>query len=103
MDGQKVQVEFYTINNVLVNDICKEKLQTCKAMSIYKKSSVFFNKLELGGLSSKAQAYCKYLKGTPLNLIDDKGAQSAFCAFADMSMISSWDLFNSHSKKQGKK
>lgn len=96
MDEQKVKVEFFSIDKVLVNDICKEKLKTCKALNVYKGSTVFPKKLNRGILSSPAQAYCLHLKGVPLKLTDDKGAQIAVCAFDDMTMISSWDLFNSH-------
>jgi len=100
--AQRVKIEFFSIEKVLVNDFCKEKISQCKALSILKNPPAFPKKLNQGMLSSEAQAYCKYLKGVPLRLINEKEEQAPFCAFEDKTMISSWDLFNTHSQKAKK-
>lgn len=99
MDGEKIKADFFLIENALVNDFCKEKINKCQALLIFKGSPKFPQKLELGILSSEAQAYCKHLGGVPLRLINEQNEQNPFCSFGDMTIISSWDLFNSHSAR----
>lgn len=103
MDNQKVSVEFFNIQGALINDVCKESLQTCKAINVYNGAPNFPKKLKMGLLSSEAQAYCKHLKGIPLTLLNSKNEGFAFCSFEDMSIINSWDLFNKHLKLKNNK
>ncbi len=100
LDKEKTKAEFFKKDGVLLNDLCIENISVCKAYTILKKAPVALpKKLQMKNFGSIADAYCNYIGGVPISLTDTKNNEFAFCSFEDLSIISSWDLYNKHKAK----
>jgi putative hemolysin len=97
-----VTIPVETFKGSLVNDICREKKNQCLALKVLNQKPKGVEQIETAHFGSKAEAYCYSLEGSPINLLDSKGSSRTFCAFADKTLIDTWELFNAHKLKAGR-
>ena len=94
---KRVAIAFEIHDGVLINDICQEKIDRCRAYAIYKDGPPSKKrKLKMGILLHRAAAYCKHRGGVPMTLLNNRQEGRSFCAFSDKSIISSWNLYRHH-------
>ena len=95
---KRVPIPITKYKKILINDLCLKKIEDCVAYKTYIKKSKKI-KLKQNNLSTIAAAYCKYVKGVPLILKDNKYNSAGFCVFKDKTIINSWDLYNNYLDK----